>query len=104
MYQNFDITKLKRHPETDEAIKALENGDIVLLAQKMKNVLEPPVIHQYPKINVLKYEIKKCRALNSIMTGSGSTVFGIFDSYSKAQICKNKLSEISDFTFICDIK
>ena len=103
-YQNFDITKLKRHPETDAAIEALKSGDIVLLAEKMKNVLEPPVVNQYPKIKILKYEIKKGRALNSIMTGSGSTVFGIFDSYTKASLCKEKMRNIADFVFLCEAK
>ena len=103
-YQNFDITKLKRHPETDAAIEALKSGDIVLLAEKMKNVLEPPVVNQYPKIKILKYEIKKGCALNSIMTGSGSTVFGIFDSYAKASLCREKMRNIADFVFLCEAK
>lgn len=104
VYQNFDISKLKRHPDTETAIKALENGDLLLLTDKMKNVLEPPVIHQYPKIELYKKVMKRKGALNSMMTGSGSTVFGIFDNYRRACECKIKMSEIADFTFVCKVR
>ena len=51
----------------------------------MGNVLEQVTSQHYPAINELKTLMKKHGALNALMSGSGSTVFGIFTSREQAE-------------------
>ena len=49
----------------------------------MGNVLETVTIPAYPVIEEIKDCMKNCGAVNAMMSGSGPTVFGIFDDRSK---------------------
>jgi 4-diphosphocytidyl-2-C-methyl-D-erythritol kinase len=87
VYENLHANDLKpeQHPDVDAMIEALRVKDLKLLSSRMGNVLETVTIPAYPVID----EIKKCMmengALGSMMSGSGPTVFGIFDSQSQAR-------------------
>ena len=63
---------------------ALAKGDVEALALAMKNVLEPPAIDLVPEIGKLKQQLMDSGALAAQMTGSGSSVFGLFRSESDA--------------------
>jgi len=87
VYENLHANDLKpeQHPDMDAMIDAMKKKDLALLASRMGNVLETVTISAYPVID----EIKKCMmeqgALGAMMSGSGPTVFGIFDSQAKAR-------------------
>lgn len=87
VYENLHANDLKpeQHPDVDAMIQAMKEKDLALLASRMGNVLETVTVPAYPVID----EIKKCMlesgALGSMMSGSGPTVFGIFDDQSKAR-------------------
>ena len=49
----------------------------------MGNVFEPGIIGQYPVIQEIKDLMESHGALKAMMSGSGPTVFGIFDSQEK---------------------
>ena len=63
----------------------IENQDIYSLTSKMENVFEPGIIRQYPVIQEIKDLMEANGALKAMMSGSGPTVFGIFDDREKAQ-------------------
>lgn len=87
VYENLHANDLRpeQHPDVDAMIAAMKEKDLSLLASRMGNVLETVTVPAYPVID----EIKKCMvengALGSMMSGSGPTVFGIFDSQAKAR-------------------
>ena len=87
VYENLHANDLlpEQHPDVDAMIEALQKKDLALLSSRMGNVLETVTVPNYPVID----EIKKCMvangALGSMMSGSGPTVFGIFDSQAKAR-------------------
>lgn len=87
VYENLHANDLRpeQHPDVDSMIDAMKEKDLSLLASRMGNVLETVTVPAYPVID----EIKKCMvehgALGSMMSGSGPTVFGIFDSQAKAR-------------------
>ena len=55
----------------------------------MGNVLETVTIPAYPVIEEIKDCMKNCGAVNAMMSGSGPTVFGIFEKEDKAQeVCR----------------
>lgn len=72
-------------------IEFIENDDIINLAKNMKNIMEEFVIGKYPVIGEAKREMMKCGALGSLMSGSGATVFGLFDDLEKLDRCKDRL-------------
>ena len=70
---------------TLSAVAALARGDLHALAPLMQNVLEPAAIELVPEIGVLKQKLLDAGAIAAQMTGSGSAVFGLFESEEQAQ-------------------
>ncbi len=64
--------------------QSLERGDFSLLATLQENDLEPLVVRRYPIVGDIKRTLLGKGALFSAMSGSGPTVFGVFDSERKA--------------------
>jgi len=65
--------------------------------QLFDNDFENVIGKTYPEIHELKIALKKNGALFSGLSGSGSTVFGIFDSLQKADIVEKKFSNYQTF-------
>ncbi len=93
VYNNLDLENLEDRPDTEKAISYIKNGDTKSLAENMKNVLESVTTRVYPKIEMIKIEMINCGALGSLMSGSGATVFGIFDDIEKLETCKSELEK-----------
>jgi 4-diphosphocytidyl-2-C-methyl-D-erythritol kinase len=49
------------------------------------NVLELPALHKYPILRMYQEHLRNAGAWGTLMSGSGSTTFGIFENLSKAQ-------------------
>jgi 4-diphosphocytidyl-2-C-methyl-D-erythritol kinase len=64
--------------------QALERGDFSFLSTLQRNDLEPIVLRRYPVIGDIKRALIQAGALFSSMSGSGPTVFGVFESEEKA--------------------
>ena len=78
------------HPDRQAVLSSLDENDLSMLAKSLYNVLEHTV--QNPIIGEIKDSMLKFGALGSMMTGSGTAVFGIFDSVQKAVDAKTALS------------
>ena len=86
------------HPDTDGAIAAIQNGDILSLAPLCENALEPPATALLPEIAENKRQLMQNGALSAFMTGSGAAVVGIFPNESAAQQAAQALSHLP---FVC---
>ena len=64
----------------DHSINEILAQPIADWKQKLKNDFEESVFKRHPQIEVIKNELYNQGALYSSMSGSGATVFGIFDS------------------------
>lgn len=62
-------------------------------AAQMINDLEPPVVRRHPEITALKASLREAGAVASAMSGSGSSVFGLFRSRAAAARCIRPLSK-----------
>ncbi len=93
VYQNLHVNNLpaSSHPDVDSVIEALERQDIRDIALNMGNILETVTCSNYPEIEAIKLRMKELGAVNALMSGSGPTVFGIFDDQKKAQKCYESL-------------
>ncbi len=85
VYGNLRADELQAHPDIDGQLRALEEGDLYGVASRMGNVLETVTIGAYPVIEQIKDEMKRLGAVNAMMSGSGPTVFGLFDQKEKAK-------------------
>lgn len=87
VYENLHANDLKpeQQPDVDSMIEAMRQKDLGLLCSRMGNVLETVTIPAYPVINEIKRTMMDNGAIGSMMSGSGPTVFGIFDSPAAAK-------------------
>lgn len=83
IYTNLKANELEKHPDVDGMVEALESGNLNAVAERMENVLETVTVNMHPEIEELKSLMKEQGALNAIMSGSGPTVFGLFDDKDK---------------------
>lgn len=91
VYKSLDLKKVTERPDTKLLMSAIRAGDINTLALNMKNVLESVTSKRYSVIENIKKDLKRHGALGSMMSGSGPTVFGIFEDVEKADYAFNKL-------------
>ncbi|MDO4312087.1 MAG: 4-(cytidine 5'-diphospho)-2-C-methyl-D-erythritol kinase [Eubacteriales bacterium] len=85
VYDKFDALDEVEHPDIDGIIRGIETSDIRQAAASMGNVLEQVMLPEYPVIGEIKKTMLDAGALGAMMSGSGPTVFGIFDSRSTAK-------------------
>ena len=71
---------------------ALKKGDTSFLKAKVHNDFEDAVKRKYPVIGFIKEELLDAGALLSIMSGSGSAVFGLFEDRDKAVNVSSRFS------------
>ena len=84
VYQNLKLKLTKRENNISILRKNLSLSDIAGLGSKLYNDLEPVVIQRFPEIQIIKGELQAQGALGVLLSGSGSTVYGIFDDPEKA--------------------
>ncbi len=87
VYKDLDISKIRKHVKTDRLLEAIEKDDLKSVCYHMKNVLENVTIIKHKSIKNIKKHMVEMGAINSMMSGSGPTVFGFFDDILKAQRC-----------------
>ena len=102
VYENLHANELKVHPDVDGMIDAIVNQDLTKISQLLGNVLENVTVVEYPIINEIKNLMKDNGALGSLMSGSGPTVFGLYDDKDKAEDAALliKAKKLSDEVFV----
>lgn len=87
VYKNLNLSSAV-HPDADGFVSKLERGDFENIYDCMGNVLESVTAKEYPVIDEIKNKMLDLGAEFSMMSGSGPTVFGIFEDISKAEDAK----------------
>ena len=83
VYQHLD-PKTALHPDIDGMVEAIKRGDLAGMTERMGNSLEQVTAAHFPDIISMKEKMTELGAMNAIMSGSGSTVFGVFDQKDPA--------------------
>ena len=91
VYGALHADEIEIHPDIDGMVEALKAGDLRGVCDRCANVLEDVTAPSRPVIGEMEQDMKKMGALCSIMSGSGPTVFGIFDDESAARKCRNNM-------------
>ena len=84
-YEAFDTCDNIRHPECSAMLHAAANSDFDGIVSNVGNVFEQFI--EVPQRAEIKAVMRDCGSLACCMSGSGPTVFGIFDSREKAEKC-----------------
>ena len=91
VYQSLDMNEIKKRPDNQKLIDALQVNDVKYVSENMVNVLEEVTSSKYNEINQIERIIMDNKALGSMMSGSGPTVFGLFDNKEYAIRAKEEL-------------
>jgi 4-diphosphocytidyl-2-C-methyl-D-erythritol kinase len=88
-YQNLNLGLTKDEKKPTSSNSKLKRFDP---AQDLINDLEGVTIQKYPEIRLAKEKMIKFGAVGALMSGSGSTVFGLFDNFETAKTARQALS------------
>lgn len=90
VYRHLKLEDLTDRPDTSGLIDAITGMDIPAVAKKMRNVLETVSVSKYPELKTIMERFIDYGALAARMSGSGPTIFGVFENPEKALFAKEK--------------
>ena len=93
VYQNLKLDEHTKHPDIDALIGAIKRKDFAGICGNMENVLESVTIPNYPVIEQIKEKMMETGAAQALMSGSGPTVFGLFEDEKTAQHARDVVKE-----------
>lgn len=94
IFRHYSPDLVKKRPVTANIIKSIENQDLSNLFLNTANVLEDITVTGHPEIPEIKSRLLDCKACFSMMSGSGSAVFGVFQNEKEALSAKSELNDI----------
>lgn len=101
LFSRIDSRRIKRRPDTAGALKALEEGDLLGLARRMFNVFEEVLTgHRRDQVEEIKRTLLGGGALGASMTGTGPTVFGLFETEPAAQAAHERVKALVPDAFL----
>ncbi len=105
VYENLKLDENTKHPDIDGILACIKNKDLRGAAEFFGNVLETVTIKEYPIIGEIKEKMYEYGAVTSLMSGSGPTVFGLFDDPRKAEkaFYQFKVGDLGKQVFLTDL-
>lgn len=97
-YAAFDTAQNIRHLDTCGMLFAASKGDLNEICRRTKNVFEQLI--EVPERVPIKSVLNRYGALAACMSGSGPTVFGIFDDESKAECAAESLQSFINQVYL----
>ena len=95
-YQNlarFPEALHGRQGRAEDLVRLLNTFDLPTAAREFYNSLEAPVLEKYPLLEIYQKFLRDHGAAVALMSGSGSTTFGIFSSHDAARAGEEKVRE-----------
>lgn len=100
-YNSLDDIDDLIHPDIDMLEDSImKKKDIREIVTYMGNTFEKPMIEKYPVIGNIKKMMEESGALKAMMTGSGPSVFGIFEEEDAMREAKYEAEKRFDDSFI----
>lgn len=102
VYKMLDKVKKSKakKPSALNMVKAMEKNDMHSIASNVYNDFEEVLFKKHAVLKDIKVNLIKNRALNATISGSGPTVFGIFDSIYTAREAYYELKDSYPFIFL----
>ena len=99
LFRKLDSAPLRHHPDTAGILEALARGELRAVCRRMYNVFEDVGDRRMRTVCQIKSRMLDFGALGSIMTGTGSAVFGIFTDEAAAKAACAAFAK--DYRFAC---
>ncbi len=93
VFENLHANSLTYHPDIDAMADAIRAGDLDGVVKVMDNVLETVTEARYTEITAIKTVMKEHGAMRAMMSGSGPTVFGLYENESDAEAAADAIKE-----------
>lgn len=101
LYRKLDETVIGKRPDHQAMESALLAGDLGKIGQNLYNVFDPLVTKEHLELNYIKSIFNSYGSIGQQMTGSGSAVFAIVESFEYAAVICNMLRDNYPQVFIC---
>ena len=101
LYRKLDASAIGKRPDHRAMESALIAGDLWKVAENLCNVFDPLVTADHLELNYIKSIFNSYGSIGQQMTGSGSAVFCIVESFEYAAVICNMLRENYPQVFIC---
>lgn len=98
-YELHDKHKTLENENSESAIQYICNNNLKKLSETLHNSFEK--VLNIEEVNIIKKTMLSLGALGACMSGSGPTVFSLFDNKEKAQNCFNELHKSYPEAFLC---
>ena len=100
VYQGLKLNQIEERPNIPAILQSIENQDLREICNSMVNVLETVTTKMHPIIVELKQKLIENGAIGSMMSGSGPTVFGIFEDMTTAQAAYDNMKTLVNEIFV----
>ncbi|MBQ9519808.1 MAG: 4-(cytidine 5'-diphospho)-2-C-methyl-D-erythritol kinase [Firmicutes bacterium] len=91
VFKEYSDSVVTERPDIEKLTGFIKSGDLDGICGAMCNVLESVTIKNYPVISDIKQAMLDMGARGSMMSGSGPTVFGFYDSYEQGIAALKKI-------------
>jgi len=98
IYHNLVLDENTVHPDIDACLRAIHSGSLTDLCQNLGNILEDVTVKLHPAISDIKKEMLTLGAKGALMSGSGPTVFGLFDDEALARAALKHFKDIKEYS------
>ena len=85
VYENLHLDGQMAHPDIDRLITGIERQDLKQMALSMGNLLVEVTVKVYPVFTQIMENLASHGAIHAMMSGSGPTVFALFEKRQEAQ-------------------
>ena len=103
LFARIDSCRIRRRPDADGLMAALDQGDLMEVARRMYNVFEDVLPErQFARVADIKNTLIQQGALGANMSGTGPTAFGLFSSQSQAQAAYDVLKQRYQEVFLAE--
>ena len=102
LFGRVNVKKITRRPDNQGMVEALHRGDLTGVARRMYNVFEDVLEPRHRQtVDEIKATLIEHGALGAVMSGSGPTVFGLYEDETQAQNAADALRKQYKDVFVC---
>ena len=102
LFARLDTQKVRCHPDTAGMISSLKEGNLPGVARRLFNVFEEVLpLRKRDRVEELKGLLLQHGALGASMSGTGPTVFGLFDDEERAKEAHRAAKTLCRDAFLC---
>ncbi len=102
VFKNLDLNNRPDNLCVHAVAEGIRRGDIDMIVKSSGNILESVTAKEMPVINDIKKSFTESSAVFSLMSGSGTSVFGAFKTEDGANIAAKAVEKYANKIFIVE--